>query len=569
MTKKVRRFVPSDFDPSNHAQIEPLAENLVKRAIHSPQELENWLLDVSELCAVIDEFGSRKYIDKTCHTEDEAIQKAFLQYVEEVEPRFKPFEFAFKKKFIESPHRAALTGNRYAMLSRNWQAEIELFRDENIPLETEITKIVNEYDRICGSQMVDFRGKTYTMPQMVRFAEEPDRQLREEAWLASNNRRLVDREALDAIFDKLLPLRGKVASNAGLANYRDYMWKAMRRFDYTPEDCQKFADSVAQTVVPIKSELARQRAKALGLEKLRPWDLSVDVKNRAPLRPFKEEEIDLWVNKTKLIFDRLSPALGEQFDSLRINGNLDLASRKGKAPGGYQSFLPESLQPFIFMNAAGTSRDITVLLHEGGHAFHSLHAKDEPLLFLRHAPMEFCEVASMAMELLAEDHLDEFYSPEEHARAKRQHLEGIVSTLCWIATIDSFQHWIYTHPGHTREERQDKWLEIYNRFDVPEVDRTGLDAHFESLWLRQLHLFHAPFYYIEYGIAQLGALQLWMKSKEDPRAALNNYRNGLKLGGTKPLPQLFSAAGITFDFSPKTIEPLMNTVRDELVSLPV
>jgi len=565
---KTPRYVPSTFDPANPAQMEALGESLLSRAIHSPEQLEHWLLDVSEFSSVMDEDGTRKYISKTCHTEDEAIQKAFMHYVEEIEPRLKPIEFALKKKFIESPHRAALTGHRYAMLSRNWQAEVELFRDENVAIETQLTRFVTTYDKICAAQTVEFRGGTYTMPQMARFNEETDRKLREEAWIASNQRRERDRESIETIFDQMLPLREKIARNAGMKTFRDYMWKSMRRFDYTPEDCMSFAESVAKFVVPIRHELADQRAKALGLKELRPWDFGVDVKNRLPLRPFAENDVDGWVAKTKRIFDRLSPALGEQFDSLRVNGNLDLDSRKGKAPGGYQSFLAQCLQPFIFMNAAGTNRDITVLLHEGGHAFHSLAAKDEPISFLRHAPMEFCEVASMSMELLAEEHLDEFYSPEEHARSKRAHLEGIINVLTWIATIDSFQHWIYTHPGHSRAERTRKWLELYSRFDAP-TDWTGLESIRESAWMRQLHLFHVPFYYIEYGIAQLGALQLWMKSKEDPKQALNNYRAGLKLGGTRPLPQLFKATGIEFDFSPKTIEPLMNFVKEELGGLPV
>lgn len=444
MTKK-RRFVPADFNPADASQIEALADKLQKRAINSPTELEQWLLDFSEFSAVVDEDGSRKYINKTCHTEDETIQKAYLQFVEEIEPRLKPIEFALKKKFIESPHRSALTGPRYAILSRNWQAEIELFRDENVAIDTQLTKLVTSYDKVCGSQLVEFRGKTYTMPQMVRFGEETDRQTREDAWRASNERREQDCRTLEGYFNEMLPLREKLAQNAGLNNYRDYVWKAYKRFDYTPGDCAKFADSVAQFVTPIRHRLAKERAEAMGLNVLRPWDYGVDVKNRAPLRPFAESDVDGWVAKTKRIFDRLTPTLGEQFDSLRVNGNLDLDSRKGKAPGGYQSFLAESGQPFIFMNAAGTNRDLTVLLHEGGHAFHSLAAREEPLIFLQHAPMEFCEVASMSMELLAEDHLDEFYSPEEHARSKRAHLEGVVSVLCWIATIDSFQHWIDRH----------------------------------------------------------------------------------------------------------------------------
>jgi oligoendopeptidase F len=293
--------------------------------------------------------------------------------------------------------------------------------------------------------------------------------------------------------------------------------------------------------------------------------LSVDPKNRPPLNPFDPKDIQSFVSTTKKIFERLSPALAEEFESLRTHGNLDLDSRKGKQPGGYQISLDESKQPFIFMNAAGSQRDVETLVHEGGHAFHYIAAAHaEPLSFLRSAPMEFCEVASMGMEALASDHLDLFYPNAEDAeRAKQTYLEGVIRFFPWMAIIDQFQHWLYTHHDHTRDQRKAQWLSLLDRFGGT-ASWEGYEAGRESSWQRQLHLFHVPFYYVEYGIAQLGALQLWMKAKQDPRAALSNYRAALKLGGTKPLPELFSTAGLKFDFTPKTIDPLIRAVHEEL-----
>jgi oligoendopeptidase F len=565
-----RSFVPQEIDLSDWSQIEPLTQALLDRRINSVGELEKWLLDFSELSSAIDEYGSRRYIEKSCHTEDKAIEAAFMHFVENIEPKFKPVYFELQKKFLESPYRSQLTDRRFQILARQWQADVEVFREENVPLETEVTKLVTEYDKICGAMMVNFRGKDYTMQQLARFLEEPDRATRQEAYELSTARRMQDREKIEEIFDKLLPLRDKIAKNAGMSDYRAYTWKALKRFDYTPEDCLRFAEAIEHEVVPLVRELDQQRAADLKLEKLRPWDLSVDPKNRPPLRPFVDTDIDGFVAKTKSIFDRLSKQLADEFDSLRVNNNLDLGSRKGKQPGGYQSTLNEVRQPFIFMNAAGLQRDVDTLLHEGGHAFHAIAAKDEPLVFLRHAPMEFCEVASMSMELFGVDHLDVFYdNPADHARAKRVHLEGIIRFFPWMAIIDVFQHWIYTHPGHSREERTEQWLSLMDRFGNPDlIDWSGFEEARASQWQRQLHLFHVPFYYVEYGIAQLGALQLWTKAKEDAQRALSNYRAGLKLGGTRPLPELFSAAGIRFDFSDKTIRPLMHAIGEELSNLP-
>ncbi len=561
-----RSFVPAVFDVSDWAHVEPLYLELLAREIHSVNELTKWLGDFSELTSVVDEYGSRRYIEKSCHTDDPEIERRFLQFVEEIEPKVKPLFFELQKKFLASPFLKELTDKKFSILVKKWQADVELFRQENVALETEVTREVTDYDAICGAMMVTIDDKELTLQQAAKFLEEPDRARRKLAWELSANRRYAVHERIEDIFDQLLELRETIAANAGMSDFRAYTWKVYKRFDYSPEQCLAFAESIAKSCVPIVDELDRQRKQELGLEALRPWDLQVDPKNRPALAPFSQDQTDLLVAKTKGIFERLSPALAEDFDSLRVRGNLDLASRKGKQPGGYQSNLDESRQPFIFMNAAGLQRDVEVLLHEGGHAFHSLAAAGEDFVFLRSAPMEFCEVASMSMELLGAEHFDVFYDQAEAARAKRTMLEGIIKFLPFMATIDSFQHWIYANPGHSREARKEEWLRLMERFGS-KVDWSGYERFLEVSWQAKLHLFHAPFYYIEYGIAQLGALQLWVKSQDDPHRAIANYRAALKLGGTRSLPELFNAAGLVFDFSDRTLGPLMGAIGEELARM--
>jgi oligoendopeptidase F len=562
-----RTFLPEDLNLSDFAAIEPFYQRLLSTPLVTGEQVTQWLLNFSELTAAVDEFGNRRYIDKSCHTDDAGIEKAFLHFIEEMEPKIKPLHFRLQQRFLIAEGRARLTDPGYAMLVKRWAADVELFREANVPLETQVAKINNEYDKISGAMIVNFRDKDYTLQQLARFIEEPDRATRQAAWEATADRRLRDRDAIDVMFEQLLPIRQTIAKNAGNLDYREHVWKSYKRFDYSPSDCLSFAGAIEKTCVPLVRELDDERRVDLKLDKLRPWDLSVDQKSRAALRPFIESDVNGFIDRTKAIFNRLSPTLADEFETLRTNGNLDLQSRPGKQPGGYQCSLEESREPFIFMNAAGVQRDVETLLHEGGHAFHYLAARNLPLVFLRGAPMEFCEVASMSMELLGSDHFDVFYAAPDANRAKRSLLEGIIRFLPWMATIDSFQHWIYTHPAHTRQQRTDAWLQLQDRF-ASRLDWSGYESARAAMWQRQLHLFHHPFYYIEYGIAQLGALQLWLKSKHDPRQALSGYRAALALGGTRPLPELFAAAGIAFDFSEKTLRPLVNAIRQELEQLP-
>lgn len=561
-----RRFLPQSIDLGDFAQIEPFMTALADRPIDSPAAFEAWLTDASELCAAVYESGNRKYIEKSCHTNDKTIEAAYLHHVEFVEPPFKKAFFELQKKFVESPHRAALTGPRYEMLSRNWAADVELFRPANVSIETQVAKLVVEYDKIFGAMSIEFRGERYTPQYMARFLQDPDRPTREGAFRALAAERVKHRDKLDDLFDQILALRQQIAANAGLPDYRAYAFKEMKRFDYTPAECEAYAKAIETSAVPLIRDLEAKRKRELHLDALRPWDLDVDPQGRPALRPFDPKDIESFVSKTRAIFARISPDLATDFDQLRLNGNLDLDSRPGKQPGGYQSSLDEAKQPFIFMNAAGLHGDVRTLLHEGGHAFHfQWAAAKEPLVFLRSAPMEFCEVASMSMELLGMEHFDLFYGEgEDGQRARRDQFESTVPLLAWIAIIDQFQHWLYTHVGHTRQERTEAWRSLMKRFGAG-VDWTGFEDVRDARWQAQLHLFHVPFYYIEYGIAQLGALQLWIKSQDDPHAALSNYRKALALGGTRPLPKLFEAAGLVFDFSDKTIAPLMHRVREEIV----
>lgn len=561
-----RRFVPADADLGVWERIAPLFDRLEARAAAcpAPADLEQWLLDWSELSAALDEESSRRYIAMTCHTDDPEAEQAYLHFVEHIEPQAKPRQFRLEKLYLEHPLRERLPRDRYEVFDRNVRVAVELFREENVPLETEEAKLGQQYQKLSGSLTVRFRGEEKTLIQMGRYLEEPDRALRQEAWELVARRRLQERDRFEFLFDSQIKLRQQIAQNAGFANYRDYAFRRLCRFDYSPADCEAFHRAVEAEVMPLLRELHARRREQLGLEALRPWDLSVDPLNRPPLRPF--EQVEDMVRSAQRVFDRLDGGLAGGFARMRELNLLDLANRKGKAPGGYQSTLAEARLPFIFMNAVGLQRDVETMLHEAGHAFHTLAASDEPLHAYRQAPIEFCEVASMSMELLGNEFLDEFYPPADASRARRTHLEGIVTIFPWIATVDAFQHWIYTHPGHSREERKAAWLALCDRFGG-DVDWRGQEDARAHLWHRQLHIFLHPFYYIEYGIAQLGALQVWANSRQDRIGALKAYKAGLSLGGSRPLPELFGAAGCRFEFNAGAFRPLVQLMRSELARL--
>ncbi|NBR84561.1 MAG: M3 family oligoendopeptidase [Verrucomicrobia bacterium] len=565
-THAPRRFVPAQIDLGDWSRIAPLFDQLDARAsqCQTLAEFERWILDQGELFAALDQEGSQRYIAMTCHTDSPEAEQAYLHFVEKVEPELKPRQFNLAKLFLAHPLRRQLDKHRYEVFDRDTALLVELFREENVPLQTEEAKLGQQYQKLTGSLTVNFRGEEKTLVQMGRYLEEPDRALREEAWRLVAQRRLQVADQIEENFEALLKLREQIARNAGFPNYLAYAFRAKGRFDYTAEDCRKFHAAVDTEFMPVVRQLQAERKRLLGVDALRPWDTAVDPLNRAPLRPFTD--VDEMVTRTQRVFDHVDAELAGGFAQMRDLKLLDLANRKGKAPGGYQSTLAEARLPFIFMNSVGVQRDVETMLHEAGHAFHTLAAKSEDLYAYRSAPIEFCEVASMAMELLGNQHLEEFYAPAEANRARKTHLEGIIGFFPWMATVDAFQHWIYSRPGHTRAERTAAWLALMDRFGG-DVNWSGHESARANLWHRQLHIFLHPFYYVEYGIAQLGALQVWVNSHRDPAKALRDYKAGLALGGSRPLPELFAAAGCRFDFSAETVRPLVALTRSELAKL--
>ena len=552
-------------DATQWSELEPHYQNFLNREIDSADALEAWLLDLGRFDAYVGETGSMLYVNMTCDTENEEIKQAYLDFVENVEPELAKISDLLNRKLAESPHANHLDEEEYNVLLRDTRMDLALFREENIPLGTELTKLGQRYNEICGAMMVEFEGEERTMQQMGKYLQVNERGIRESAYTTVGERRFQDAVEIDDLYDKMIALRHQIAQNAGYENYRDYIFDAKHRFDYTPADCEAFQDAVEAICVPLMRDVDEDRRQTLNLESLRMWDLGHDVHGRDPLRPFIE--VEEMVDGTSRMFHRLSPELGGFFDSLRDGTSLDLDSRKGKAPGGYQLQRDHSRKPFIFMNATGLQRDLETMVHEAGHAFHSIYADDLPLVDYRSAPLEFCEVASMSMELLTHGFLDEFYSEEDMQRAIRTHLEGIVSILPWIATIDAFQHWVYTNPEHSRDERHSKWLELGERFGSI-LDWSGFENWRKVGWQKQLHLFSYPFYYIEYGIAQLGALQMWLQYRKNPEMALANYATAMRLGGSRPLPNLFEAGGMSFDLGRSTVQGLIDAVRDELSTLP-
>lgn len=557
-----RRFVPATANMGDWPQIEPLFKQLQNRPIHSIADLEQWLVDCSELSAVISETRTRRYIAMTVQTDDPAREAAYQEFIEQIDPKVKPYWHALEVAYLHDPFRKSLDPDRYTVLDRIVENDAALFRQENIPLETRDTLLMKDYQKVTGAMAITYRGEELTLQQASKFLEEPARPVRQEVWELTTRRRLRDKEALDGLYDQMVALRTQIATNAGFKNYRDYIFKRRRRFDYTPEHCFQFHEGVERAVVPLVRKILEDRRRTLGVDPLRPWDTMVDPKLRSPLRPFSK--IDELTAGIEEIFRRVDPALGSQFRFMGEEKLLDLDSRKGKAPGGYQSTLHERRWPFIFANTVGRDDDLRTLLHEGGHAFHQLASREQPLIHYRNAPLEFAEVASMGMELLAAPHLDVFYkTQEDYTRSYRATLEDAVSILPWVATIDAFQHWIYTHPGHTRDQRTQAWLEVFRRFSTV-VDWTGYAEPLAYAWHRQLHLFLSPFYYIEYGIAETGALQIWTRSRTNHREAVERYWQALALGGSKPLPRLFEAAGARFRFDYETLAPLTDAVAAEL-----
>ncbi|QEC41377.1 M3 family oligoendopeptidase [Pseudobacter ginsenosidimutans] len=564
--KLPRHYLPADFEVTTWNVLEPYFKELLERPINSTSDMEQWLQDMSELEAVISEDACWRQIKMTCDTENKSLEEAFVFFVTEIQPRIQPYADLLNRKLVDNPFTKELDQKEYFTYLRGVKKSIDLFREENIPIQSELGVLQQQFGVISGKMTVSVNGQEYTLQQAAKFLENPDRNLREQVYHAIQTRRLEDKDPLNELFSTLVQKRDKLAKNAGFSNYRDYKFKELGRFDYTKEDCFQFHEAVKLHVLPLVNAINKKKKEKLGLDSLRPWDTEAEPAGITPLSPFKSGKELL--DKSVAVFEKLRPFFADCLRKMEELKHFDLESRKGKAPGGYNCPLAESGAPFIFMNAAGQMHDVTTMVHEGGHAIHSFLAHPLRLSAFKEYPMEIAEVASMSMELFSMDAWDVFFdNKEDLLRAKEHQLERVITIFPWIATIDKFQHWVYENPNHTLEERAEKWLEILKEFSSDEIDFSGLENYRIYGWQRQLHLFEVPLYYIEYGIAQLGAIGLWMQFRENKEAALDNYMKALSLGGTRTLPELYQAAGLVFNFSPDHIQKLMQFVKKELQEL--
>ncbi len=562
ITRNKRKFLAEDLVINSWQDIAAYYDTLKQRELNSKEDVLTWIADRSETDAVLDEEYRWRYIRQTCDTEDEVHAKIYEDFIQHMMPNWMTVTNVLNKKLASSPFAKELDRDRFFVYLRNLESQLALFREENIPLSQQTQLKAQEYGNIIGAMTIEHEGNEYTLPQANVFLQQQDRNLRKAIYEKTSNRRFQDRDKLNKLFDELVQIRNQIALNAGFQNYRDYMFAEMGRFDYDVKACEQFHEAIKSEVVPIAKQLHQKRKAQLQVDALYPYDLDVDAENLPALQPFETQE-EL-IKKSINCLNEVDPFFADCIATMNEMNYLDLSSRKGKAPGGYNMPLPEIGVPFIFMNAAGTHRDLETMVHEAGHAVHSFLMRTLQYNFDQDIPSETAELASMSMELMTFDGLDAFYNAEDKKRAVQMHLEGIIGTLPWIALVDKFQHWIYTNPTHTSEEREQKWAELHAEFSSGEVDWSEYEHFRKSMWHKQLHIFEVPFYYIEYGIAQLGAIAVWRNYKQDKSKAIQDYKDALSLGYTRTIPEMYRTAGVQFNFSASYVKELMDFLKSEM-----
>ncbi|HNA38071.1 MAG: M3 family oligoendopeptidase [Chitinophagaceae bacterium] len=562
LTRKKRNYLPENLVVHGWQNIESFYQELQQRPIESKEAVLQWLADRSETDAVVDEEYRWRYIRQTCDTDNETFKDAYEDFIQTIMPNWMSIGNELNKKLATSAFVKDLDQERFFVYLRHLQAQLQLFREENIPLSQQVQLLSQEYGATIGAMTIEHEGKEFTLPQAGVFLQQQDRNLRKSIFEKVNNRRIQDKEKLNNLFDELLKIRHQMALNAGFTNYRDFMFAELGRFDYDVHACEQFHKAIKSEVIPLVNEIYAKRKQALQVEQLFPYDLEVDVANLPALQPFSTQ--DELIEKSVKCLTQVDDYFAECIAIMDNMHYLDLNSRKGKAPGGYNMSLPEIGVPFIFMNAAGTHRDLETMVHEAGHAVHSFLMRTLPYNFDQEISSEMAELASMSMELMTFDGLSAFYNDADKKRAIETHIEGIITMLPWIALIDKFQHWIYTNPNHTSTERENKWLELHKELSADIVDWNLYEDFRKILWHKQLHIFEVPFYYIEYGIAQLGAIAVWRNYKQNKAVAIDNYKNALQLGYTKSIPEMYKTAGIQFNFSREYVKELMDFMKNEL-----
>jgi oligoendopeptidase F len=564
--KNKRQFISEALKIQSWEDLKSFFDDLLAREIDSKDKFEQWLNDRSELDAVLEEDLAWRYIRMSIETNNEELASAYTFFVTKIQPELAPLDDALNRKFMDSPFRNEYTDSAHHIYFRSIETQVNLFQEKNVPIEAELNELAQKYGAISAAQSIDYLGETMTMQKASQLLKEQDEAVRQTVFDKMVERRRVDTDSLDDLYTQLVTKRHALALNAGFDNFRDYKFQALGRFDYAKEDCFAFHHAIKTHIVPLVKEIQAKKLAITGETKFKPWNTEVDPEGKAPLKPFEsgKEMLDGCVQ----MLGNLNPYFADCLKTMEEMGHLDLDSKAGKAPGGYNYPLYEIGVPFIFMNAVGAQRDLVTMVHEAGHAVHSFLSRDLSLTGFKNLPSEVAELASMSMELLSMKEWGHFYAnADELNRAKREQLEGVLKVLPWIAQIDAFQHWVYEHPTHTVAERHAHWSSLSKDFGIGLTDWTGYEDQIATSWQRQLHLFEVPFYYIEYGIAQLGALGVWMNSLTDFESGLTAYQEALKLGYTKSIPEIYETANVPFDFSSERLKSLAAFIQLELKKL--
>ncbi len=564
--KNPRKFLSESLVIQAWEDLKPYFDDLLERELDSISAFEKWLEDRSELDAVLEEDLAWRYIRMSIETNNEELASAYTFFVTKIQPELAPLEDALNRKFMDSPFRNNFTDSGHQIYFRGMETQVNLFQEKNVPIEAELNELAQKYGAISAAQSIDLQGKTMTMQKASQLLKEQDEEIRRTVFNKMVERRRIDTDALDDLYTQLVTKRHALALNAGFENFRDYKFQALGRFDYTKEDCFAFHHAIKTHIVPLVKDIQSKKLALTGESKFKPWNTEVDPEGKAPLKPFETGKELL--NGCVQMLGNLNPYFADCLKTMEEMGHLDLDSKAGKAPGGYNYPLYEIGVPFIFMNAVGAQRDLVTMIHEAGHAVHSFLSRDLSLTGFKNLPSEVAELASMSMELLSMKEWGHFYANEDELnRAKREQLEGVLKVLPWIAQIDAFQHWVYEHPTHSVAERHAHWSILSKDFGTGLTDWTGYEDQIATSWQRQLHLFEVPFYYIEYGIAQLGALGVWMNSLTDFESGLAAYQEALKLGYTKSIPEIYETAQVPFDFSSEHLKSLAAFIQVELKKL--
>ncbi len=545
------------------SRLEPYYHDLQTRDLQ-PDTLDSWLSDWARLGKLFDESYWRLWVDTTLDTTDTAAEQRFNAFLEDLQTPAKAADQPLRQKLLDSGLQPA----HFAVPLRNLRTEADLFRAENLPLLNREQVLSADYDRIKSLQTVDWDGREQTLVELYPQQLHPDRTLREKAWRLTADRQAADRTAIDALWQQFMAVRGQLATNAGFSNYRDYRWRQLLRLDYTPDDCLRFHDAIEQVIVPLAERIYARKRQQMNLDALRPWDTEVDPLGRPALQPFTTSaELQ---SRVAHIFEQIDPRLGKYFAAMRHGNMLDLDNRKGKMPSAYCAGFFVQKQPFVFMNVVGTHEDLMTLLHECGHAFHVFQCAHWPWHQQLEIGTEFHEVASNTLELLGAPYLAEagFYSEADATRARLQHLETLVCFWPYMAVVDAFQHWVYTHHADATDPAacDAQWRSLWGRF-MRGVDWSGLDNILADGWRMKLHIHQVPFYYVDYGLAQLAAVQIWQRSWQDRAQAVADYLHALSLGGTATLPDLYAAAGAKLAFDAPTLQTAADFIEAEMVRL--